>query len=152
MDDVRSGYRWQLVRSSDKASPRHLAARSSSSQDITALSDRGSESSFEAGPSLHSRLHAGTAGEVERLRSALRQKEDQVASLQSQLSNLEATRDRCASHGCFVKTLDIRYILSVRTLQQGTSQYVCRTAFACCCSDAVLPAADMLSCNSSTAG
>ena len=87
-----AGYRWQLVRSSDKASPGQLA---SPAQELTySSSDKGSEASFETGPSLPSRTHTGTAGEVERLRSALRQKEDQVASLQTQLTNLEATRDR----------------------------------------------------------
>ena len=96
---VHTGYRWQLVRSSDKATSQQFPARSTSAQDITALSDRGSDGSLEGAPSLHSRPHLGTAGEVERLRSTLRQKEDQVASLQSQLINLEATRDRSA---CYV--------------------------------------------------
>ena len=94
---MHTGYRWQLVRSSDRATSQQPPTRSTSAQDITALSDRGSDGSLEGGPSLHSRPHLGTAGEVERLRSALRQKEDQVASLQSQLTNLEATRDRSAS-------------------------------------------------------
>lgn len=57
--------------------------------------DKGSEGSYEPSSSQHSRLLGGT-GEVEKLRTALRQKEDQITSLQSQLTNLEATRDRWA--------------------------------------------------------
>lgn len=63
----------------------------------SAGSDKGSEGNHEpsSSHSQHSRLLGGT-GEVEKLRTALRQKEDQITSLQSQLNNLEATRDRSA--------------------------------------------------------
>ena len=59
----------------------------------TAASDRGTDG-LHATLGQHSRPPAGSAGEADRLRAVLRQKEDQIASLQSQLTNLEATRDR----------------------------------------------------------
>ncbi len=88
---LHTGYRWQLVRSNDKASANAHAPESS------AASDKGSDHSYDIGPGSshhHSRFQTGTAGELDRLRTALRQKDDQVVSLQSQLTNLEATRDR----------------------------------------------------------
>ena len=90
-----AGYQWQLVRSADKASPGGAGA--SSRLESSAASDKGSEGSYEpsSSHSQHSRLLGGT-GEVEKLRTVLRQKEDQITSLQSQLTNLEATRDRWA--------------------------------------------------------
>lgn len=90
---MHSGYRWQLVRASHAASPAQAGA-AASHLESSAASDKGSDSSHEPSSSQHSRLHSGTAGEVDRLRTTLRQKEDQVASLRSQLTNLEATRDR----------------------------------------------------------
>ena len=93
---LHAGYRWQLVRSSDKtSSPPHA---SSALSEASAASDRGSDAPtpHETGSTHHLRSHTGTAGELDRLRTALRQKEDQMASLQSQLTNLEATRDRSA--------------------------------------------------------
>ena len=96
---LHAGYRWQLVRSSDKtSSPPHT---SSALSEASAASDRGSDAPtpHEAGSTHHPRSHAGTAGELDRLRTALRQKEDQMASLQSQLTNLEATRDRSVPGG-----------------------------------------------------
>lgn len=86
-----TGYEWQLVRSSEKGLPaRNLSSTSLAS---TAASDRGTDG-LHSTMGHHSRPPAGSAGEAERLRTVLRQKEDQVASLQSQLTNLEATRDR----------------------------------------------------------
>ncbi len=96
---LNTGYRWQLVRGSDKVSPSQANAAASTAAESSAASDKGSDAAYEPGPSQHSRPHAGTAGELERLRTALRQKEDQMASLQSQLTNLEATRDRLAFQG-----------------------------------------------------
>lgn len=93
---LHAGYRWQLVRSSDK--PSSSPHTSSALSEASAASDRGLDAPtpHEAGSTHHPRSHAGTAGELDRLRTALRQKEDQMASLQSQLTNLEATRDRSA--------------------------------------------------------
>ena len=86
-----TGYEWQLVRSSEKGLPtRNLSSTSLAS---TAASDRGTDK-LHSTMGHHSWPPAGSAGEAERLRTVLRQKEDQVASLRSQLTNLEATRDR----------------------------------------------------------
>lgn len=81
------------MRSSGKA----LSARNLSSASLASTST-GEQGADGLHPSLgqHPRPPAGSAGEAERLRMALRQKEDQVASLQSQLTDLEATRDRWA--------------------------------------------------------
>ena len=110
-----AGYRWQLVRSSDKASPGQAPAHTSNVES-GAGSGRDSEASLEASSSQHSRLHSGTAGEVERLRTALRQKEDQVASLQSQLTNLEATRDRYACMDFLQHVSDARHNIMTNAL------------------------------------
>ncbi len=89
------GYRWQLVRSSDKPSPNAHAPTAMAAPESSAASDKGTDVSYDAGANHHrSRFQTGTAGELDRLRTALRQKDDQVVSLQSQLTNLEATRDR----------------------------------------------------------
>ncbi|DBA79224.1 TPA: hypothetical protein ACH3X1_009038 [Trebouxia sp. C0004] len=91
------GYRWQLVRSSDKPSPSSHAPTAVAAPESSAASDKGSDVSYDTGPSNHhTRFQTGTAGELDRLRTALRQKDDQVVSLQSQLTNLEATRDSLA--------------------------------------------------------
>ncbi len=90
------GYRWQLVRSSDKPSANAHAPTGMAAPESSAASDKGSDLSYDIGPASnhHTRFQTGTAGELDRLRTALRQKDDQVVSLQSQLTNLEATRDR----------------------------------------------------------
>ncbi|KAL3150595.1 hypothetical protein ABBQ32_000402 [Trebouxia sp. C0010 RCD-2024] len=88
------GYQWQLVRSSDRDSPRQGGAAGPRLRS-SAASDKGSEDPYEQGSGHPTRLLSG-AGEVEMLRTALRQKEDQITSLQSQLTNLEATRDSLA--------------------------------------------------------
>ncbi|KAL0034466.1 hypothetical protein WJX79_003740 [Trebouxia sp. C0005] len=93
------GYRWQLVRSSDKLSSSAHAPTGMAAPESSAASDNGSGLSYDAGPASihhHTRFQIGTAGELDRLRTALRQKDDQVVSLQSQLTNLEATRDSLA--------------------------------------------------------
>lgn len=89
---MHPGYQWQLVRSSDRDSPRQGGA-AGPRLGSSAASEKGSEGSYEQGSGHPTRLLSG-AGEVEMLRTALRQKEDQITSLQSQLTNLEATRDR----------------------------------------------------------
>lgn len=95
---LHAGYQWQLVKSADRASPSQGVAGSRLESKSSAASDKGSEGWYE--PSSSHNQHSrplGRTGEVERLRTALRQKEDQIGSLQSQLTNLEATRDRCAA-------------------------------------------------------
>lgn len=89
---MHAGYQWQLIKSRERDSPSQAGA-AAVRLGSSGASDRGSEASYEPGSSQHTRLLSGT-GEVEQLRTALRQKEDQITSLQSQLTNLEATRDR----------------------------------------------------------
>lgn len=116
---VDAGYQWQLVKSSDRDSPSQAgpaAVRLGSS----AASEKGSEASYEPSSNHHTRLLSGS-GEVEQLRTALRQKEDQITSLQSQLTNLEATRDRYVGFsGCNNTMVDmIRYVDQGRILLDG---------------------------------
>lgn len=85
------GYEWQLVRSSEKGLPaRSLSSASLASAPASDMGTDGPHTSAGQQPRMQSR----TAGDAERLRTSLRQKEDQIASLQSQLTNIEATRDR----------------------------------------------------------
>lgn len=81
------------MRGNDRASSGQTNAVTTTLES-SAASDKGSDTSYEPGPSQHSRSHTGTAGELDRLRTTLKQKEDQIFSLQSQLTNIEATRDR----------------------------------------------------------
>ena len=85
------------MRSSDKLSSNTHASTGMAAPESSAASDKGSDLSYDIGPASnhhHTRFQTGTAGELDRVRTALRQKDDQVVSLQSQLTNLEATRDR----------------------------------------------------------
>ena len=108
-----------------------------------------------AGSSLYSSSGSGRgrAAELEHLRDAVRHKEDQIASLQDQLTRLEATRDRWSSgmHGghalcarqCVFpeapKTCMLHvYLTAPDRLIVSTAQLAAKFRFACCSSSPCL--------------
>ncbi|KAK9829150.1 hypothetical protein WJX72_004204 [[Myrmecia] bisecta] len=80
------GYKWVLMREGEEPRSRQQPASSSGSTPRAAAGSGSGSVGFSK----------GMAAELERLRDAVRIKEDQLASVQQQISSLEATRDSLA--------------------------------------------------------
>ena len=77
-----AGYKWVLQRAGEPASSLQPQDASTSSREAERFGNTGRV----------------TAPELERLHDALQQKEEQLASYQQNIAELEATRDRCSNH------------------------------------------------------
>ena len=103
-----AGYKWVLLKEGQEPAPRDAAPSSSERAEAANSSGSGAgsgggEPGYLAGAGLEGGL--GRGPEADRLRDMLRHRDDQLASLQDQLRQLESTRDRWGVLGLCVRSI-----------------------------------------------